>query len=129
VRVADRHRFGSGGAPSVVPEDYELMNSPYHNAAAMERMHFNGRSSPPATTSSSARAIYDIPKTNMTPAPTPPIPILVGGHADVALGAGASGRLDALAAVAIPRNRRASSTASRGFGEEEGKTWPVREFM
>ena len=28
---------------------------------------------------------YDIPKTKMTPAPTKPIPILVGGHADVAL--------------------------------------------
>jgi len=28
---------------------------------------------------------YDIPKTKMTPAPTRPVPILVGGHADAAL--------------------------------------------
>jgi alkanesulfonate monooxygenase SsuD/methylene tetrahydromethanopterin reductase-like flavin-dependent oxidoreductase (luciferase family) len=28
---------------------------------------------------------YDIPKTKMTPAPTKPIPILVGGHAEAAL--------------------------------------------
>jgi alkanesulfonate monooxygenase SsuD/methylene tetrahydromethanopterin reductase-like flavin-dependent oxidoreductase (luciferase family) len=28
---------------------------------------------------------YDIPKTKMSPAPTKPIPILVGGHADAAL--------------------------------------------
>jgi probable F420-dependent oxidoreductase len=28
---------------------------------------------------------YDIPKTKMTPAPTQPVPILVGGHADAAL--------------------------------------------
>jgi alkanesulfonate monooxygenase SsuD/methylene tetrahydromethanopterin reductase-like flavin-dependent oxidoreductase (luciferase family) len=28
---------------------------------------------------------YDIPKTKMTPAPTQPIPILIGGHADAAL--------------------------------------------
>ena len=27
---------------------------------------------------------YDIPKTKMSPAPTEPIPILIGGHADVA---------------------------------------------
>jgi alkanesulfonate monooxygenase SsuD/methylene tetrahydromethanopterin reductase-like flavin-dependent oxidoreductase (luciferase family) len=28
---------------------------------------------------------YDIPKTKMTPAPTQPVPILIGGHADAAL--------------------------------------------
>jgi len=28
---------------------------------------------------------FDIPKTKMTPAPTEPIPILIGGHADAAL--------------------------------------------
>jgi alkanesulfonate monooxygenase SsuD/methylene tetrahydromethanopterin reductase-like flavin-dependent oxidoreductase (luciferase family) len=28
---------------------------------------------------------YDVPKTKMTPAPTKPIPILVGGHAEAAL--------------------------------------------
>jgi alkanesulfonate monooxygenase SsuD/methylene tetrahydromethanopterin reductase-like flavin-dependent oxidoreductase (luciferase family) len=28
---------------------------------------------------------YDIPKTKMTPAPTQPIPILIGGHAEAAL--------------------------------------------
>lgn len=28
---------------------------------------------------------YDIPKTKMTPAPSKPVPILIGGHADAAL--------------------------------------------
>lgn len=28
---------------------------------------------------------YDIPKTKMTPAPTEPIPVLIGGHAEAAL--------------------------------------------
>ncbi len=42
------------------------------------------RGLPPAITEFHGE-FYDIPKTKMTPAPTQPIPILVGGHADAAL--------------------------------------------
>ncbi|CKU58843.1 oxidoreductase [Mycobacterium tuberculosis] len=66
---------------------------------------------------------YDIPKTKMTPAPTQPIPILVGGHADAALrraaradgwmhGGGDPDELDRL----IARGKR--------LREEAGKTSP-----
>src|ERR1700743_3328350 len=66
---------------------------------------------------------YDIPKTKMTPAPTQPIPILIGGHADAALrraarndgwmhGGGDPEELDRL--IARVKQLR----------EEEGKTGP-----
>jgi hypothetical protein len=66
---------------------------------------------------------YDIPKTKMTPAPTKPVPILVGGHADAALrraarcdgwmhGGGDAEELDHLIAKL---NR---------FREEQGQTGP-----
>jgi alkanesulfonate monooxygenase SsuD/methylene tetrahydromethanopterin reductase-like flavin-dependent oxidoreductase (luciferase family) len=64
---------------------------------------------------------YDIPKTKMTPAPTKPIPILVGGHADAALrraarndgwmhGGGDPEELDALLAK-LSRFREEQGTA------------------
>jgi alkanesulfonate monooxygenase SsuD/methylene tetrahydromethanopterin reductase-like flavin-dependent oxidoreductase (luciferase family) len=80
------NRLGLGVGTSPWPEDYELMGVPF--AKRGKRMdecieiikgltsgayfEFHGE-------------FYDIPKTKMTPAPTKPIPILVGGHADAAL--------------------------------------------
>ncbi|HEX9176676.1 MAG TPA: LLM class flavin-dependent oxidoreductase [Mycobacterium sp.] len=80
------NRLGLGVGTSPWPEDYELMGVPF--AKRGERMdecieiirgltsgdyfEFHGE-------------FYDIPKTRMTPAPTQPIPILIGGHADAAL--------------------------------------------
>ncbi|GAC1635645.1 MAG: TIGR03619 family F420-dependent LLM class oxidoreductase [Mycobacterium sp.] len=80
------NRLGLGVGTSPWPEDYELMDVPF--AKRGKRMdecieiikgltsggyfEFHGE-------------FYDIPKTKMTPAPTKPIPILVGGHAEAAL--------------------------------------------
>ncbi|OBG18382.1 LLM class F420-dependent oxidoreductase [Mycolicibacterium celeriflavum] len=80
------NRLGLGVGTSPWPEDYELMDVPFARRGKRmdecieiikglttgEYFEFHGE-------------FYDIPKTKMTPAPTEPIPILVGGHADAAL--------------------------------------------
>jgi alkanesulfonate monooxygenase SsuD/methylene tetrahydromethanopterin reductase-like flavin-dependent oxidoreductase (luciferase family) len=118
------NRLGLGVGTSPWPEDYELMNVPFakrgrrmdecieiiRGLTSGEYFEFHGE-------------FYDIPKTKMTPAPTQPIPILVGGHADAALrraarcdgwmhGGGAPEELDRL----IERLGK--------FRAEEGRTGP-----
>lgn len=80
------NRLGLGVGTSPWKEDYELMNVPFarrgkrmdecieiiRGLTTGEYFEFHGE-------------FYDIPKTKMTPAPTKPVPILVGGHADAAL--------------------------------------------
>ncbi|HEX2286621.1 MAG TPA: LLM class flavin-dependent oxidoreductase [Mycobacterium sp.] len=80
------NRLGLGVGTSPWPEDYEVMGVPFakrgkrmdecieiiRGLTTGEYFEFHGE-------------FYDIPKTKMTPAPTKPIPILVGGHADAAL--------------------------------------------
>ena len=80
------NRLGLGVGTSPWPEDYEVMGVPFarrgkrmdecieiiRGLTTGEYYEFHGE-------------FYDIPKTKMTPAPTEPIPILVGGHADAAL--------------------------------------------
>ncbi|UUO02715.1 TIGR03619 family F420-dependent LLM class oxidoreductase [Mycolicibacterium novocastrense] len=80
------NRLGLGVGTSPWPEDYELMDVPFARRGKRmdecieiikglttgEYFEFHGE-------------FYDIPKTKMTPAPTEPIPILIGGHADAAL--------------------------------------------
>jgi alkanesulfonate monooxygenase SsuD/methylene tetrahydromethanopterin reductase-like flavin-dependent oxidoreductase (luciferase family) len=80
------NRLGLGVGTSPWPEDYELMGVPFarrgkrmdecieiiKGLTSGEYFEFHGE-------------FYDIPKTRMLPAPTEPIPILVGGHADAAL--------------------------------------------
>jgi alkanesulfonate monooxygenase SsuD/methylene tetrahydromethanopterin reductase-like flavin-dependent oxidoreductase (luciferase family) len=79
-------RLGLGVGTSPWPEDYELMGVPFEKRGRRmdecieiikgltsgEYFEFHGE-------------FYDIPKTKMTPAPTKPLPILVGGHAEAAL--------------------------------------------
>jgi alkanesulfonate monooxygenase SsuD/methylene tetrahydromethanopterin reductase-like flavin-dependent oxidoreductase (luciferase family) len=118
------NRLGLGVGSSPWPEDYELMNVPFakrgkrmdecieiiRGLTTGEYFEFHGE-------------FYDIPKTKMTPAPSQPIPILIGGHADAALrraarcdgwmhGGGAPEELDAL----IKKLNK--------FREEEGRTGP-----
>jgi alkanesulfonate monooxygenase SsuD/methylene tetrahydromethanopterin reductase-like flavin-dependent oxidoreductase (luciferase family) len=67
---------------------------------------------------------YDIPKIKMTPAPTEPIPILIGGHADAALRraarndgwmhGGGNEDLDELLAT-LNRYRQEEGTADKDF--------------
>ena len=80
------NRLGLGVGTSPWPEDYELMGVPFakrgkrmdecieiiKGLTSGEYFEFHGE-------------FYDIPKTKMTPAPTKPIPIFVGGHAEAAL--------------------------------------------
>ena len=80
------NRLGLGVGTSPWPEDYDFMGVPFakrgkrmdecieiiKGLTSGEYFEFHGE-------------FYDIPKTKMTPAPTKPIPILVGGHADAAL--------------------------------------------
>ena len=80
------NRVGLGVGTSPWPEDYELMGVPFarrgkrmdecieiiRGLTTGDYFEFHGE-------------FYDIAKTKMTPAPTEPIPILIGGHADAAL--------------------------------------------
>jgi len=118
------NRVGLGVGTSPWPEDYELMGVPFakrgkridecieiiRGLTTGDYFEFHGE-------------FYDIPKTKMTPAPTQPIPILIGGHADAALrraarndgwmhGGGDPEELDRL----IGRVKQ--------LREEEGKTGP-----
>lgn len=106
--IGNRVRMGVGTSPW--PEDYELMGVPFakrgkridecieivRGLTSGEYFEFHGE-------------FYDIPRAKMTPAPSSPVPILVGGHADAALrraaradgwmhGGGDPGELDALIA-------------------------------
>ncbi|KUH95199.1 LLM class F420-dependent oxidoreductase [Mycolicibacterium acapulense] len=118
------NRLGLGVGTSPWPEDYELMDVPFarrgkrmdecieiiRGLTTGEYFEFHGE-------------FYDIPKTKMTPAPTEPIPILIGGHADAALkraarndgwmhGGGDAEELDRLL------------KQLRQFREDEGRTGP-----
>ena len=80
------NRVGLGVGTSPWAEDYELLGVPFarrgkrmdecieiiRGLTSGEYFEFHGE-------------FYDIPKTKMTPAPSRPVPILIGGHADAAL--------------------------------------------
>jgi probable F420-dependent oxidoreductase len=82
--IGNRIRLGVGISPW--PEDFQLVGVPFANRGKRmdecieivrglttgDYFEFHGE-------------FYDIAKTKMTPAPTQPIPILVGGHSDAAL--------------------------------------------
>lgn len=80
------NRLGLGVGTSPWPEDYELMGVPF--ARRGKRMDECIEIIKGLTTGDYFEfhgEFYDIPKTKMTPAPSKPIPILVGGHAEAAL--------------------------------------------
>jgi alkanesulfonate monooxygenase SsuD/methylene tetrahydromethanopterin reductase-like flavin-dependent oxidoreductase (luciferase family) len=80
------NRLGLGVGSSPWPEDYELMDVPF--ASRGKRMDECIAIIKGLTTGDYFEfhgEFYDIPKTKMSPAPTQPIPILIGGHAEAAL--------------------------------------------
>ncbi|MGV0624765.1 TIGR03619 family F420-dependent LLM class oxidoreductase [Mycolicibacter minnesotensis] len=82
--IGDRLALGVGTSPW--PEDYDLMGVPF--ARRGKRMDECIEIIKGLTTGDYFEfhgEFYDIPKTKMTPAPSQPIPILIGGHADAAL--------------------------------------------
>ncbi|MDC9015152.1 LLM class flavin-dependent oxidoreductase [Mycobacterium marinum] len=119
------NRVGLGVGTSPWPEDYELMGVPFAKRGKRidecieivkglttgEYFEFHGE-------------FYDIPKTKMSPAPTAPIPILVGGHADAALRRAA--RLDGWmhGGGTDPEELDRLISKLQHFREEEGHTGP-----
>ncbi|KZS73013.1 LLM class F420-dependent oxidoreductase [Mycobacterium kansasii] len=121
--IGDRVGLGVGTSPW--PEDYELMGIPFAKRGKRieecieivkglttgDYFEFHGE-------------FYDIPKTKMSPAPTQPIPILVGGHADAALRRAA--RLDGWmhgGGTSAAELDRLIARVKR-FRDEQGKTGP-----
>ncbi len=121
------NRLGLGVGTSPWPEDYELLGVPFarrgkrmdecidviRGLTSGEYFEYHGE-------------FYDIAKTRMLPAPTQPIPILIGGHADAALrraarndgwmhGGGGAEELDELLV---------KLTAYRAEEERAGRTGP-----
>src|ERR1700741_2373097 len=119
------NRLGLGVGTSPWPEDYELMGVPFakrgkrmdecieiiRGLTTGDYFEFHGE-------------FYDIPKTKMSPAPTEPIPILVGGHADAALRRAA--RLDGWmhGGGSNPEELDRLIAKVKKYREEEGKTGP-----
>lgn len=119
------NRVGLGVGTSPWPEDYELMGLPFakrgkrmdecieivRGLTTGDYFEFHGE-------------FYDIPKTKMSPAPSQPIPILVGGHADVALRRAA--RLDGWmhGGGSDPAELDRLIARVKHFREEEGKSGP-----
>ncbi len=80
------NRLGLGVGTSPWPEDYELMNVPFaKRGKRMDECIDIIRGLTSGDYFEYHGEFYDIPKTKMTPAPTKPVPILIGGHADAAL--------------------------------------------
>jgi probable F420-dependent oxidoreductase len=80
------NRLGLGVGISPWPEDFDILGVPF--AKRGKRMDECIEIVKGLTTGDYFEfhgEFYDIPKIKMTPAPTEPIPILVGGHADAAL--------------------------------------------
>ncbi len=118
------NRVGFGVGTSPWPEDYELMGVPFarrgkrmdecieiiRGLTSGDYFEFHGE-------------FYDIPKTKMTPAPTQPVPILIGGHADAALRRAA--RLDGwMHGGGDPEELDGLIAKLKRYREEEGKTGP-----
>jgi probable F420-dependent oxidoreductase len=119
------NRLGLGVGTSPWPEDYELVGVPFDKRG--KRMDECVEIVKGLTTGDYFEfhgEFYDIPKTKMSPAPTQPIPILVGGHADVALRRAA--RLDGWMHGGGSSSEELDRLIARvnKFREEEGKTGP-----
>ncbi|MBA3653468.1 MAG: TIGR03619 family F420-dependent LLM class oxidoreductase [Actinobacteria bacterium] len=88
VAVLTGNRFVFGVGTSPWPEDYELTGVPWERRG--RRMDeavdiVRGLCQPAGDYFEYHGEIYDVPSIKITPVPTAPIPILIGGHHDAAL--------------------------------------------
>lgn len=102
------NRLGLGVGTSPWPEDYDLMGVPFaRRGKRMDECIDIIRGLTTGDYFEYHGEFYDVAKTKMSPAPSKPIPILIGGHADAALrraarndgwmhGGGAAEELDTL---------------------------------
>jgi probable F420-dependent oxidoreductase len=86
VAAMTNNRFALGVGTSPWPEDYELVDVPWENRG--RRMDecidvIRGLTSP-GWFEYHGR-VFDVPSIQMTPVPTQPIPVLIGGHGEPAL--------------------------------------------
>ncbi|OBK11737.1 TIGR03619 family F420-dependent LLM class oxidoreductase [Mycobacterium asiaticum] len=119
------NRVGFGVGTSPWPEDYELMGLPFaRRGKRMDECIEIVRGLTTGDYFEFHGEFYDIPKTKMSPAPTQPIPILVGGHADAALRRAA--RLDGWmhGGGSDPEELDRLIARVNKFRQEEGKTGP-----
>ena len=132
------NRLGLGVGTSPWPEDYELMGVPFaKRGKRMDECIDIIRGLTSGDYFEYHGEFYDIPKTKMTPAPTKPIPILIGGHADAALqraarndgwmhGGGDPEELDAAYQEAqhVPRGRGHAPGRSRSMSSRSTRYTP-----
>ncbi|MDT5365409.1 MAG: hypothetical protein QOC69_7171 [Mycobacterium sp.] len=122
------NRLGLGVGTSPWPEDYEIMGVPF--AKRGKRMDECIDIIKGLTTGDYFEyhgEFYDIPKIKMTPAPTKPVPILIGGHADAALRRAArnDGWMHGGGDLGDPEALDRLINRLKKFREEEGRTGPV----
>jgi alkanesulfonate monooxygenase SsuD/methylene tetrahydromethanopterin reductase-like flavin-dependent oxidoreductase (luciferase family) len=121
------NRLGLGVGTSPWPEDYEIMGVPF--AKRGKRMDECIDIIKGLTTGDYFEyhgEFYDIPKIKMTPAPTKPVPILIGGHADAALRRAArnDGWMHGGGDLGDPEALDRLINRLKKFREEEGRTGP-----
>jgi probable F420-dependent oxidoreductase len=86
VAVLTGDRFGFGVGTSPWPEDYELTDVPWaRRGKRMDEMLDVIRGLTSGDWFEYHGEVFDIPAVKMTPAPSQPVPILLGGHGEKAL--------------------------------------------
>ena len=86
VLTGNRLLLGVGTSPW--PDDYQLLDIPWERRGV--RMDecidiIRGLTRPPADFFEYHGKVFDVPSVKMAPAPTEPIPVLIGGHGEAAL--------------------------------------------
>ena len=121
------NRLGLGVGTSPWPEDYEIMGVPFaKRGKRMDECIDIIRGLTTGDYFEYHGEFYDIPKIKMTPAPTKPVPILIGGHADVALRRAArnDGWMHGGGDLGDPEALDLLINRLKKFRDEEGRTGP-----
>jgi len=86
VAVLTGNRLGLGVGTSPWPEDYELVDVPWEGRGKrMDESLAVIRALLAGGYAEFHGSVYDVPSIKMTPVPSAPVPILIGGHGEAAL--------------------------------------------